>query len=640
MARNYDDTEYRLNLADARLVLVNGNLPLDAEPAPALAVADDATGQQLEAEAAEQYRAMAAAAAADGITLELVTGYQDVSAREAAFDARKQVYLEKGLSEEEAAAYAACVCPPANASEQATGYAADILSPDCTEKTTRFADTRAYEWLTAYAAEYGFILRWPEERQAATGMVYEPGTGAMWGWKMPSPSARPDSRWRSSLRWSAQSCNKKGERLLRRTEIAPGVHLSWDPAQKFNRCRISIHFAFPARRETATAHALLPLLMERGYADCPDMTQMTKKLARLYGADLTVDARPLGANHNLCVSVTGIKDRFALEGEALTREYAALALGTAFHPYFVGGVFDPEAVAIEKQMLKKALEDEINEKRIYCQRQANREFFGSSPAGIRQEGYLEEVDGLTPEVLTAAYREMLRTASIELLVLGCGEAETEQVKQALLEELSHIGRAPLPLCENLAMPRQDAVRRVECFDTVQAKLCMLFTLGVPMRPDQMAAVRLAMALYGGSVTSRLFLNVRERDHLCYYCSSSFQSFTGSMAVNSGVEHADAARAEKAILKELDDLRSGPITAEELEDCRRSLLSGMAGIEDTLGGIETWYYMEVLRGGPVQTPDDARAALQAVTEEDVRTVLRQLTLSVSYLLTREEESAHA
>ena len=162
VARNYDGTEYQLNLADARLVLVNGNLPLDAEPAPALAVADDATGQQLEAEAAEQYRAMAAAAAADGITLELVTGYQDVSAREAAFDARKQVYLEKGLSEEEAAAYAACVCPPANASEQATGYAADILSPDC----------------TAYAAEYGFVLRWPEERQAATGMVYEP-----WHWR-------------------------------------------------------------------------------------------------------------------------------------------------------------------------------------------------------------------------------------------------------------------------------------------------------------------------------------------------------------------------------------------------------------------------------------------------------------------------
>ena len=302
-------------------------------------------------------------------------------------------------------------------------------------------------------------------------------------------------------------------------------------------------------------------------------------------------------------------------------------------------MFDPEAVAIEKQMLRKSLEDEVNEKRIYCQRQANREFFGASPAGIRQEGYLEEVDGLTPETLTAAYREMLETAQIELLILGCGEAETQAVTQALLGELAAVARRPVPLCENLAMPRQEAVRKTECFDTVQAKLCMLFTLGEPMQPDQMAAVRLAMALYGGSVTSRLFLNVRERDHLCYYCSSSFQSFTGSMAVNSGVEHADAARAEQAILKELNDLRTGPITEEELEDCRLSLLSGMAGIEDSLGGIETWYYMEVLRGGAVQTPDEARAALRAVTREDVRAILRQLTLSVSYLLTREEGPAH-
>ena len=77
---------------------------------------------------------------------------------------------------------------------------------------------------------------------------------------------------------------------MKRTLIAPGVHLSCDPAEKFNRCRISIHFAFPAKRETATAHALLPLVMERGYADCPDMTRLTKKLAKLYGADLTVDA--------------------------------------------------------------------------------------------------------------------------------------------------------------------------------------------------------------------------------------------------------------------------------------------------------------------------------------------------------------
>ncbi len=113
-------------------------------------------------------------------------------------------------------------------------------------------------------------------------------------------------------------------------------------------------------------------------------------------------------------------------------------------------------MGIEKQMLKKALEDEINDKRLYCLRQANREFFGDSPAGVRQEGYLEEVDGLTPEQLTAAYYEMLRTANIELMVLGCDAAQTAAVRDALLAELAAIDRAPLPLAENIAMPRRGA----------------------------------------------------------------------------------------------------------------------------------------------------------------------------------------
>jgi predicted Zn-dependent peptidase len=425
---------------------------------------------------------------------------------------------------------------------------------------------------------------------------------------------------------------------LERTLIAPNVHLSYDPAEKFNRCRISVHFLFPARRETATAHALLPLVMERGYADCPDMTRLTKKLAQLYGADLTVDGRPQGCNHNLCVSVTGIKDKFALSGEELAKEYARMVLGVAFHPYLVDGVFDAEAVGIEKKMLKKALEDEVNDKRVYCMRQASREFFGSSPAGIRQEGYLEEVDDMTPQALTAAYREMLRTASIELIVLGCDRAQTQAVQQALLAELAQLpgGRDPEPLNGFVAMPRREVLRAREEFDMVQAKLCMVFTLGHTVTVSQLAAYRLAMALFGGSVTSRLFLNVREKMNLCYYCSSSFQSFTGSMVVNSGIEPSNAEKAEQAILKELADLCGGPISDEELEDCRRGLLCGLQGVEDTLGGLEAWYYMEVLRGGLIDTPAQAQEALCSVTKDDVRAVLNQFSLSVSYLLTKKEE----
>lgn len=173
-AAQYDGEGYVFDADDERLALVNANLPFDAEPAPELAVADDATGAQLEAEAAEAYRKMAAAALADGIELELAAGYQSLNVRQAAHQIQKQLSVENGYADDEAEALACAVVPKAESNEHGTGYAADITSADHTAADSGFADTRAYQWLQAYAAEYGFVLRYPEDRQAATGVEFKP----------------------------------------------------------------------------------------------------------------------------------------------------------------------------------------------------------------------------------------------------------------------------------------------------------------------------------------------------------------------------------------------------------------------------------------------------------------------------------
>lgn len=418
---------------------------------------------------------------------------------------------------------------------------------------------------------------------------------------------------------------------MKRENLAPGVFLNTLDAQKFNRCRITIRFQYPACRETATASAVLPLVLERCCADYPDMTLLSRRLAKLYGADLSVDNSTNGANRVLTVSVTGIKDEFALEGEDLTAEYADLVFGVAFRPYLVNGRFDEEALAIERGKLRQQLQAEVNDKRLYCVRQARRRFFGDSLAGVERDGYLEEVDGVTPQLLTQVYEEMLCRASIEVTAIGAKDETVCRLLLAALEGRKRDWQAPLP---GLFMPRRQPDHQVETMDMVQAKLCLLFTAGRCTGAQEIAASRLAMALYGGSVTSRLFLNVREKQSLCYYCSSSYTSVTGCMMVDSGVEPANARKAEAAILKELAQLCDGPITDEEMEDCRRGLLSSLESVEDSLSGLEGWYFAEIARGGPVSTPAQARAALEQVTKEQVRQVLRQFTLSVSYLLTPE------
>lgn len=421
---------------------------------------------------------------------------------------------------------------------------------------------------------------------------------------------------------------------MQREQIANGVYLNSLPAEKFNRCRLSIHFRFPASRELATDHALMPLVLERGYAGCPDMTELSRRLARLYGAALTVSTGMQGANRVLSISICGIKDRYALEGEALSAAYTEILLGVALDPYFEGGLFSEEAVRIEKMTLTRQLESEINDKRLYCVRQARRRFYGDSPVGIERDGYLADLPKVNRETLTSAYHKMLREATIEVMVLGADKAA---VKSALMEKLSGMDRQPAHLSENTFMPAQPTATFEEKMELVQAKLCMMFTLDRPAEPQELNAFRLAMSVFGGCSTSRLFVNVREKQSLCYYCGSRFTSASACMMVDSGVEPSNAKMAEQAILKELNQLVNGEISDDELENARRGILSGMDSVGDSLSSLENWYFGEIMRGAEICTPEESAQQLREVTKEDVRRILASFQYSLSYLVTAKEDA---
>ena len=201
-APSYDLSGYVCDPSDPYLVLVNNNLPLSAGPAPAAgrgapppppppqpgpappparragAVAYHAPGKQLQPAAAGAYRAMADAAGQVGIRLTLEGGYQTAEQAKQDFDARKQGYLDGGMDDAQADARAASIVPRPGCNERVTGLAALILAEGYDTLDTGFANTDAFRWLSAYAADYGFILRWPEDRQAATGMVFQP-----WHWR-------------------------------------------------------------------------------------------------------------------------------------------------------------------------------------------------------------------------------------------------------------------------------------------------------------------------------------------------------------------------------------------------------------------------------------------------------------------------
>lgn len=422
---------------------------------------------------------------------------------------------------------------------------------------------------------------------------------------------------------------------MERRQLAPGVYLTTLDTQKFNRCRITVHLRFPACRASATDAAVLPLVLERGYAGCPDMTALSRRLASLYGADLGVDLGTAGIDRVLTADICGIKDEFALHGENLTAAYCGIVLGTIFDPYLVDGVFDPEAVRIEKETTARRLQAEYNNKRLYCVRQARRKFFGDSPAGTELGGYLADLPKVTPATLKAEYDRILANAVIDVMVQG---ADADSVASLVLQRLQGIPRTPQAYAAPVAMPAGDTRRFTEEISGLtQAKLCMLFTTGDAAVQPTIHQLRMAMGLFGGTSTSRLFRNVREKQSLCYYCASTAVRSTGVMMVDSGVEPGGEANAEQAILKEWEALKNGPITDGELEDTRRALLSGMESLGDSLAAQESWYYGQIARGEPLTSPEAARDAVRSVTAEQVRAILQSYTYSVCYTVTAQEEA---
>lgn len=175
---NYDVSEYVFRASDPRLVLVNQYCSVSTSTAPELEVADDATGQQLAPEAAEAFRNMVQAAAEEKIKLSLGSGYRDTLTQDNLFQKLMERYTVQGYSQEEAEAIAWTVTEKGGYSEHQTGYVADIVTDDYPVPDSEFAKTKAYAWLVRYAPEYGFILRYPEERQAATGHIEQP-----WHWR-------------------------------------------------------------------------------------------------------------------------------------------------------------------------------------------------------------------------------------------------------------------------------------------------------------------------------------------------------------------------------------------------------------------------------------------------------------------------
>ena len=297
-------------------------------------------------------------------------------------------------------------------------------------------------------------------------------------------------------------------------------------------------------------------------------------------------------------------------------------------------VFCPDYTRQERENLVTRIRAQVNDKRQYAQVRVVAEMCAGEPFGVDKLGDEASAAAITPQKLWDCYQQVLRTAPIEFYY--CGSAPLERVRaavQAIVDGLPAGERAPLARPEKGNAPAQP--RRVEeALDVTQGKLAMGFRTCIDAWDEDYPALMLLNAVYGGTTTSKLFLNVRERLSLCYYASSGLMKYKDVMLVSSGVEFSKVGQAQDEILAQLQACKDGGFTDDELEWARRSVVSTLMTTLDAQSRLED-YWLGQAAAGLTEAPDELAQRVERTTRAQVQAAAQKLALDTVYFLKGKE-----
>ena len=417
--------------------------------------------------------------------------------------------------------------------------------------------------------------------------------------------------------------------MIQTIQLTPGVVLRHYPDNRFKTAVLSVQLQRPLCREEASLNALLFSVLLRGTAKNPDMRAITARLDGLYGAAVNPLMRRIGDRQTIGLFLSCLEDRFALPGDQVLAPSLDMVREILLEPRLVDGIFDPEFVESEKKNLIADIEAELNDKRAYAASRMMRAMCAGDSFALSLRGEKEDVEAITAQRLYAHYQKVLKTSPVELFFVG--SAGAEEVARELMPLAQAIATAPMTLPPQTPLKLTAEKREfTETMDLNQCKLSMGFTTPITNQHPDFAAMQVFNALYGSGMTSKLFMNVREKLSLCYSVGSGYYSTKGILTVSAGIDFDKEQRTREEILRQLEACRRGEITDEELKAAREALLSALRGTHDSPGSIEGYYATAALSGLGM-TPEEYARAIRQVTLQQVAEAAASVKLHTVYFL---------
>ncbi len=415
---------------------------------------------------------------------------------------------------------------------------------------------------------------------------------------------------------------------VKQLELADGVVFNSIYDNRFKTMKLMTNIFLPLNEETASVNALLCYVLVRCCKKYPDMIKMSRKLGSLYGAEVNGTVSKMGDMQCLKIDIGGLSDKYAINGEKISAELSALLCEVVFNPKVENKKFFENEMLQEKRQILDMIDSDFNDKRVYAFQRLTEIMCEDEVYGLKWCGTKEQLEAVTPERLYVAWENMLKTAHFEITFVG--ESNPDNAAEVIKNSFKEIKREPVDLSTDVVYSVFGVKDVVEEMDVAQSKLEIGFRTACAEPEPETVAARLMCVILGGTASSKLFNNVREKKSLCYYCMSRFYRLKGIMVVESGVETANIEAAKKAILAEIEDMKNGNISDFEINSAKLAIVNSTLGVTDTVTGLANWYSSQVMDAS-VDTPEQACEKIQAVTKEEIVNAAKKLLLDTIFVL---------
>lgn len=416
--------------------------------------------------------------------------------------------------------------------------------------------------------------------------------------------------------------------MIKTQTLADGVTLRCFYDGRFKQGALSFQLVRPMTDEEAPMNALIPAVLLRGTEKHPDLRSITLHLDDLYGAAVGSVIRRVGDWQTTGLACGMMDDRFALPGDKVLEPMIAFLRELLLEPCLEGDAFRADFVESEKKNLISTIEADLNNKGVYAMNRLLRTMCRADAMGIPRLGEADRVAAVEPGPLYDHYRRILRESRIDICYVG--SAPAWQVANLLRPLIAALDRAYAALPDQTPFHDAGGSDLTEEMEVSQAKLCMGYTTPITMGHPDFPAMQMANNIFGASMTSKLFMNVREKLSLCYSIGTTYYSRKGLVVLSAGIEAEKEAQAKAEIATQLEALCRGDITEGEMAAAREAVLSNLRGIHDSPGAIEN-YYASAALSGLAWTPAEYMERIAAVTPEQVAKAAQSMRLHTTYIL---------